>query len=362
MTLDGRASYVFFADERLAPGRDPATHSLGLSLGLRWVFLRGVTFVPRRHDGARPPPRRRWRGVVAMRALAVVVLALALALVGAAGAQAGSPSVIYPPRAERLRFSHAAHAARGVARDFCHGRAATSRKATDDLLPSEEVCATCHRIDRKGAAGDGQPCATCHAGAPGPRLGETPPQLRFDHRAHADRRIPLRALPPRRRARRRAPRRGAAVDGHLPPVPRRAARPLVCERALRDLPPHAPRRYARDLAADARSGVAPAFPPLGTRRFHPDGWSDARAAANPAHHAWQAQRALRTCASCHREESCMECHAAPSSTGGAAGKMQVSPHPPDWAESGRCRALASRNPRVCLRCHGADDPLVDRCR
>lgn len=44
VTLDGRASYVFFADERLAPGRDPATHSLGLSLGLRWVFLRGVTF------------------------------------------------------------------------------------------------------------------------------------------------------------------------------------------------------------------------------------------------------------------------------------------------------------------------------
>jgi len=44
VTLDGRASYVFFADERLAPGRDPATHSLGLQLGLRWVFLRGITF------------------------------------------------------------------------------------------------------------------------------------------------------------------------------------------------------------------------------------------------------------------------------------------------------------------------------
>jgi len=383
---------------------------------------------------------------------------LLLALVTSTVARAGSASVIYPTRGERLRFSHASHAARGVACDFCHERAASSRKATDDLLPSEEACATCHRVDRKTAAGE--PCATCHLGLPAPRLGETPPQLRFDHRAHAERAIPCArchgdvtradgrpgaALPTMdlclhchdgRRGPTHASARCATchltrADGTLETalptgtlVPRRelavgaaahgadfrthhAAQARQDDRActtchrrseclschdgvVKPLDFHGgdyvsrhgidARRNQPDCASchrgqsfclgchqrlgvvDARSGVAPAFPPLGTRRFHPDGWSDARAAANPAHHAWQAQRALRTCASCHREESCMECHAAPTSTTGAAGKMQVSPHPPDWEQSGRCRALASRNARVCLRCHGADDPLVDRCR
>ena len=63
------------------------------------------------------------------------------------------------------------------------------------------------------------------------------------------------------------------------------------------------------------------------------------------HHAYQAQRNLRQCASCHREELCLTCHSAQASS------YQVSPHPRGWATSRRCEALAARNPRLCLRCH-----------
>lgn len=102
-----------------------------------------------------------------------------------------------------------------------------------------------------------------------------------------------------------------------------------------------------------------AFWPSTPRRFHPDGWASPVAGAG--HHAWEAQRNIRACVSCHREESCMQCHTSlPGGRmpgGGAAG---VNPHPIGWADSARCSALADRNPRMCLKCHSAESPQT-RC-
>ena len=85
------------------------------------------------------------------------------------------------------------------------------------------------------------------------------------------------------------------------------------------------------------------------RQFHPAGWASEGAGANL--HAAAARRNIGTCASCHRDNDCLRCHSA-EPTG-----MRVSPHPPNWRGSARCRALDRGNRRMCLRCHVTPDEL-----
>ena len=61
--------------------------------------------------------------------------------------------------------------------------------------------------------------------------------------------------------------------------------------------------------------------------------------------------AIGTCASCHREEDCMNCHSAEPMS------MRASPHPKGWRGSAKCKALDSKNRRMCLRCHITQDEL-----
>jgi hypothetical protein len=74
--------------------------------------------------------------------------------------------------------------------------------------------------------------------------------------------------------------------------------------------------------------------------FHPQAWHTS------SNHGPEARRNVRACASCHRESFCIDCH---SERGGAT--MSVDPHGPGFKGSRRCKALAAKNPRVCLRCH-----------
>ena len=115
-----------------------------------------------------------------------------------------------------------------------------------------------------------------------------------------------------------------------------------------------------------RSGVAPdpegGLPgrrpnnPFGTgtglKTFHPPGWardaSGRRPIATPrsTSHSLAARRNIRTCVSCHREESCLACHSADPTRG-----PTFSPHGPGFGGTARCRFLAARNKRACLKCH-----------
>lgn len=81
------------------------------------------------------------------------------------------------------------------------------------------------------------------------------------------------------------------------------------------------------------------------------------------HHSWQAERNLKACASCHREESCIVCHATANvkTLGLPAKQFTVNPHPPGFAGSRQCDSISSRNGRVCLKCHAPDDPHLG-CR
>ncbi len=124
------------------------------------------------------------------------------------------------------------------------------------------------------------------------------------------------------------------------------------------------RRQTFCLGCHERLGVVahsslPTSPPVSSffpgsaRRFHPEGWASPTAGA--AHHSWEAQRNLRTCASCHREETCIDCH---SSLPGGRFAQGKSPHGLEWITSGRCQSLQSRNARVCLKCHRDGSPQL----
>jgi hypothetical protein len=260
-----------------------------------------------------------------------------------------------PPPA--IKFSHAAHA-RAACTD-CHRGVADVDLASRAQLPRMESCLGCHDGVRAADA-----CTTCHlAGAdglvrtelPGGRLLPTGgasgaphgPGFSEEH-AQASRGLGAACASCHAQA--------FCADCHLG-----VAKPLDFHAgdyvtlhaidARRNTPDCSTchRTQSFCVGCHERSGVgtrgASGFRTAGeVGRFHPDGWASADGrGAN--HHAREAQRNLRQCTSCHREDDCRACHSA------EPGSLQVSPHGPGWRGSARCRALAARNGRMCLRCH-----------
>jgi hypothetical protein len=100
-------------------------------------------------------------------------------------------------------------------------------------------------------------------------------------------------------------------------------------------------------------------------RFHPPKsvWTDAPRTS--AHHAWEAERNLNACVSCHQERDCAICHATRNVGGrgpsiGGGGGQGVNPHPAGFG--GRCQQALRQNPRPCLTCHLPNDQDLQRCR
>jgi len=121
------------------------------------------------------------------------------------------------------------------------------------------------------------------------------------------------------------------------------------------------------LTCHQRAGVAMSGPVgnfANRGRFHPPKsiWTDG--ARGPAHHAWEAQRNLNACVSCHQERDCATCHATRSVGGmgpnlGGVGQG-VNPHPPGFGS--RCQQALRQNARPCLTCHLQSDPELLKCR
>jgi hypothetical protein len=65
-------------------------------------------------------------------------------------------------------------------------------------------------------------------------------------------------------------------------------------------------------------------------------------------HGQAARQGLESCASCHEQSQCMQCHSA-------LGAFKVSPHGPDFDP----RRAQKRNAAICLVCH-LTDPLTGR--
>ncbi len=297
------------------------------------------------------------------------------------GFQPGAPVARVSIPRPNLKFDHQAHRQRGDACRSCHGGIAAVDLATRAQLPSMPLCLDCHDGRRASAR-----CVTCHLADAGGRIQTTYSQgplapsgtlrgdahdldFRTDHRAAAE------GGQAYCQSCHRKEECLECHDGVMKPLDFHAA-DYVAMHAIEA------RRGSPDCTAchrlqsfcvgcHSRSGVtadhkgsefvAPSEGPPG-RRFHPDGWveldgdqlvtgDDSR---GENHHAFQAQRNIRQCASCHRESFCLKCHSAqPTSRG-------INPHPNGWRGSRRCQALRRKNGRMCLRCH-TEELAVPSC-
>jgi hypothetical protein len=299
-----------------------------------------------------------------------------------------SPAV-EPPRVvlarPNLKFNHKLHSMRGIGCPLCHATAdMQSAPVTRADLPLMATCLGCH--DGKQATAR---CAACHiteadgrlktklvsaatmaAGGSGPLvpsgslrgIDEHGPTFKRDHKqAGRDEKYCLTCH-----------KRNECIDCHGGVVRPPDIHPadyvsLHAIDARRNTPDCSAchRTQSFCVGCHQRTGVAPdpegGLPgrrpnnPFGTgtglKSFHPPGWArDATGAPietpRASSHSMAARRNIRACVSCHREESCLACHSADPTRG-----PTFSPHGPGFAGTARCRFLAARNQRSCLKCH-----------
>lgn len=299
-----------------------------------------------------------------------------------------------PPRVRlsrpNLKFNHKLHVARGVGCEACHTNVATKGLATRDDLPRMALCLACH--DGKQTTNR---CSACHLTEPDGRLKTNLASAATAALGATGKLVPSGVL------------RG--FDAHGPTFGRDHAQAgkdmgycLTCHKQSQCIDCHGgtvrpfdihpsdyvslhgvdARRNTPDcsschraqtfclgchqrlgVSADPEGGQRGQQPrnPFGTgtglKQFHPPGWvqgDGAGAGGASSGHATQARRNIRSCVSCHRESSCLDCHSTDPTRGAA-----VSPHGPAFGASSRCRALAARNQRACLKCHASGSPELD---
>lgn len=286
---------------------------------------------------------------------------------------APKPIVIPPPN---LVFDHALHLDRGVPCVRCHADVREVQVATRAQLPRMETCLECHH-DGGEATGA---CAACHPSGPDGRLrtwmsnGERlVPSLGnpfgIGHTAEYWRNhgSDARAAKATCYECHSEPECLVCHDGArkvlqvhpndwitLHPVPAKHG-------ALQCMSCHNEQQYC--ATCHERIGIGPqAAPQLRAKnlRVHPPAsiWVDT---PGPGHHGIWASRDIASCASCHREEGCIRCHASSTVSGGGFGRggLGISPHPPGFR--GQACSMLRKNARVCLKCHAPADPVLGAC-
>jgi hypothetical protein len=278
---------------------------------------------------------------------------------------AGSPAKL-AVATPRIRFAHRLHARQGIGCTSCHRFDGDSEEAE---LPTMVSCMECHQIRRVTNR-----CSACHLtekdGRLRTRFGDERLQprgtlkgdahgitfsQRHSHIARANRNYCEQCHTPASCLSCHAGRfkpmrlhRSDYISHHAQDARRDQPRCVSCHRT-----------QSFCLSCHIRSGVGQSSKESGFRpntgvAFHPPGFNAFR--AGPGHHKFSARRNINSCASCHREESCIACHGTRARRGGG-----FSPHPPGFASSLKCRSLLRRNSRVCLRCHLGNSPQL-RCR
>lgn len=253
-----------------------------------------------------------------------------------------------------IKFSHQAHAKDDCAK--CHGDLTKVDLATTKHLPTMSSCLSCHK---DGA--DDRRCGDCHLAKLGGLIetrfphGELVPAHTGLGDAHAagfstNHRIEAMQNGSTCSACHDRSECVACHQGVVKPLEFHAGNYLLTHatEARRGTPDCSACHRAESfcVACHERSGLGTrgdtdwnhAIP---GRAFHPDGWSMS--------HGREAKRNITTCASCHREEDCIDCHSA------EPGKLNASPHGANWRGSARCKALDRGNRRMCLRCHITSD-------
>lgn len=233
----------------------------------------------------------------------------------------------------------ASHSSPGFLRH--HGRDAQKRTASCSTCHTRESCITCHTgtqprvIAALPAAGPGR--------APGAQLTRSPPRTHtFDFREKHG---------PEANARPRTCEtchtRSACLECHRPDVG-----PQSRYHPSNFLTRHPSSAYAREAnctdchnpaqfcqACHQQSGLV-AQGRLGTGGYHDvfRGFS--------LGHGQAARQSLESCASCHAERDCTACHSA------VGGGFRFNPHGPGF----NAARMRSKNPSVCIACHGTTIP------
>jgi hypothetical protein len=84
----------------------------------------------------------------------------------------------------------------------------------------------------------------------------------------------------------------------------------------------------------------------------------------PGHHGQAAVRNIASCASCHREDQCLQCHSGigsrvdPVPPFGPGAEPHMPVHPPGFAAG--CKSMVQRNAQACRKCHtlAKPDPIA----
>jgi hypothetical protein len=273
-----------------------------------------------------------------------------------------------------LRFDHAAHTARGVACAECHAGVERAVLATRADLPTMRTCLRCHSTTRAPPTKPEGGCDVCHIVAEGDRIVTTfaegkltPPAWLFgaEHgpdfilrhknvagdnsefcsNCHSEREC-TDCHDGRVRPRKVHPNDWMSLH----PIAARQNDP-ACTSCHRE--------QSFCVSCHERVGITMSgpFAVTGSQgRFHPPRaiWTDPPRTAQ--HHAWEAERNISACVSCHTERDCAICHAT-AARGGSGG---LSPHPAGFA--GSCRTALEKNARPCLFCHEPADPALAQCR
>jgi hypothetical protein len=272
-----------------------------------------------------------------------------------------------------LRFTHKKHLARNIECAQCHGQVGELELATRDQLPRMAGCFGCH--DMSGAAqGEARSnCDNCHlTERPGTLLttfssGPLRPPYWLHNAAHTPDWIDRHKTVAGDDSAFCGSCHSASycTDCHDGKVRPRNVHPndwisMHPQAARQDNPRctscHAEQTFCADchrrvgVARDVAGGNR-----LAGRRFHPPPSEWTTGPRSPMHHAWEAQRNLNACVSCHTERDCSTCHA----TKGLSGGQGVNPHPIGFVA--KCRTALSRNPRPCYVCHQPNDPYLRSC-
>lgn len=260
-----------------------------------------------------------------------------------------------------LKFAHSAHAKTPCA--SCHGDMTKVDLATTRQLPTMASCLTCHTNGTEQ-----RHCADCHLTKLGGLIetqfphGDLVPHstglgdahgasFAKDHKQEA-RQVGATCTACHDRSECVACHQGVVKPLEFHPGNYVLTHGVEAKRGTPDCSAcHRAQSYC--VACHERSGVGTRVSSeldasVPGRAFHPPGWSSP---TGPNRHAREARKNITSCASCHREEDCLECHS------NEPGKLRASPHPNGWRGSARCEALDRGNRRMCLRCHITQDEL-----
>ena len=287
----------------------------------------------------------------------------------------GNKVVAFKIPRPNMVFTHKKHIDRNIGCQQCHGAVQDLELATRDQLPRMKGCFGCHQMSDSAARGDAKSaCDTCHVRnsiKEGGRIqtvfaqGKLSPPRWLHNAAHTPDWIERHKMVAANDSQfcANCHKEEFCTDCHdgrvrprsIHPNDYISMHPIEARQAAQKCT-SCHREQSFCLQCHQRLGVSMSGP-AGAKdsgRFHPpkDVWSNAP--RRPGHHAFEAERNLNACVSCHIERDCVVCHGGQGVGGG------FNPHKSGF--SGSCATQMRRNPRPCFVCHNPGDGALAQCR